>query len=257
VLAWLEEWLQTEWPELKVYCTSVTEQYAQVALSGPRSIELLTPLTETKLDAMPLMSVREAQVAGIPARIFRVSFTGAPGYELAVPASRGYELWTTLVGAGERFGITPYGTEAMHVLRAERGFIIAGQDTDGSVTPIDLGLDHMVSATKSFIGKRSLTRADTRRGDRKQLVGILTEDGTTVLPEGAQIIEEPSLKPPVPMLGHVSSSYFSANCGRPIALALVKAGRSRIGQTLFAAFDGRALAVKVTEPCFLAESARG
>jgi sarcosine oxidase subunit alpha len=153
VLAWLEEWLQTEWPDLRVYCTSVTEQYAQVALSGPCSAELLGPLTDVKLDAMPFMSVREGRVAGIPARVFRISFSGAPGYEIAVPAGRGYELWTTLIGAGERFGITPYGTEAMHVLRAEKGFIV-GHETDGSVTPIDLGAGCMLAREKPSASAR-------------------------------------------------------------------------------------------------------
>ncbi|MCC6535676.1 MAG: sarcosine oxidase subunit alpha family protein [Burkholderiales bacterium] len=256
VLAWLEEWLQTEWPRLRVYCTSVSEQYAQVAIAGPRCADMLAPLTDVKLDAMPPMSVREGSVAGIPARVFRISFSGAPGYEIAVAAGRGVELWTTLMGAGERFGITPYGTEAMHVLRAEKGFIIVGQETDGTVTPLDLGLDRMVAADKFFIGKRSLARADARRTDRKQLVGLLTESPQTVLPEGTQLILEPhdfaaAPRSPVAMAGHVTSSYYSANCGRSIALALVKAGISRLGETLYAPLDGQLVKVTLTAPCFL------
>jgi len=251
VLGWLEEWLQTEWPQLDVYCTSVTEQYAQIALSGPASAELLAPLTTVQLDAMPFMSVREGQVAGISARVFRVSFTGALGYEVQVPASRGYELWTTLMGAGERFGITPYGTEAMHVLRAEKGFIIVGQETDGSVTPVDLGLERMLASGKQYIGKRSLNRPALRGAGRKQLVGLLTDPAGTVLPEGAQLVVEPGGAPPLAMQGHVTSSYFSVNCGRAIALALVKDGVARIGETLYAALPTGAVKTIVTAPTFL------
>jgi sarcosine oxidase, subunit alpha len=251
VLAWLEEWLQTEWPDLKVYCTSVTEHYAQVALSGPASGELLAPLTAIKLDAMPFMSVRVGQVAGIPARVFRVSFTGALGYELAVPAARAHELWTTLIGAGERFGITPYGTEAMHVLRAEKGFIIVGQETDGSVTPVDLGMERMVASGKQFVGKRSLARPDLNRPGRRQLLGLLTEAPEVVLPEGAQLVAEPAFEVPARMEGYVTSSYYSANCGRSIALALVKDGIARLGETLYAVSEGVPVKVTVTAPVFL------
>jgi sarcosine oxidase subunit alpha len=237
VLAWLEEWLQTEWPTLQVHCTSITEQYAQIALAGPRSGELLAPLCSLDIRALPPRSMRVGEVAGIAARIFRLSFAGGPGYEIAVPAGRGYELWTTLMGAGERFGIVPYGTEAMHVLRAERGFIVVGQETDGSVSPLDLGLEGWIAADKLFIGQRSLARPELRRPDRRQLVGLLTDTPAQVLPEGTQLVAEPrALEPPpqtsVPMLGHVTSSYFSPTCGRSIALALVEAGIARIGESL-------------------------
>jgi sarcosine oxidase subunit alpha len=259
VAAWLEEWLQTEWPALAVYCTSVTEQYAQIALSGPRSAELLAPLCNVDIHAMPSMSVRTGEVAGIAARIFRLCFAGGSGYEIAVPAGRGYELWTTLMGAGERFDIAPYGTEAMHVLRAEKGFIIVGQETDGTVTPIDLGLDRLVASDKFFIGKRSLARPDARRTDRRQLVGLLTEKPDEVLAEGTQLVAEPrALLPlpndPVPMLGYVTSSYFSPTCGRSIALALVEAGIARIGETLYAPLASGWAKVTLTEPRFVGNS---
>ena len=259
VLGWLDEWLQTEWPQLRVYCTSVTEQYAQIALSGPHSAQLLAPLAAMDLAAMPSMSLRAGEVAGIAARVFRLSFTGGPGYEIAVPAARGYELWTTLVGAGERFGLTPYGTEAMHLLRAERGFIIVGQETDGSVTPVDLGLDRMLHAEQGFIGARSLARPDARRTNRRQLVGLLTEDPRQVLPEGAQLVAEPhALTPlprrPVPMLGYVTSSYFSPTCGRSIALALVEAGIARIGETLYAPLADGCAKVMLTAPRFVGDA---
>jgi sarcosine oxidase subunit alpha len=154
--------------------------------------------------------------------------------------------------AGAEFDITPYGTEAMHVLRAEKGYVIVGQDTDGSVTVGDLGLDWAISKTKAdFLGKRSLSRPDTQRKDRKQLVGLLTEDPQSVIPEGAQLVNDPRAPMPVPMTGHVSSSYFSACCGHSIAMALVKGGHQRMGETVYAPLaNGRVIAATITEPVF-------
>ncbi len=252
VLAWLEEWLQTEWPELKVYVNSVTESWATAAISGPLARALLGELTGIELsnDAFPHMSVHGARVAGIPARVFRVSFTGETSFEINVPASRGLALWTALMDAGETFGITPFGTEAMHVLRAEKGFIIAGQETDGTVTPMDLGMAWAVSKKKDFIGKRSLSRVDTARADRKQLVGLLTENPREVLPEGAQIVSELKDRPPMPMIGHVTSSYHSANLGRSIALALVKGGRGRMGEQIHVPLIGGTISATIADPVF-------
>ncbi len=252
VLAHLEEWLQTEWPELEIHLTSVTEQFATLSLSGPNARRLLAEFTELDLspNALPHMALAEAEVGGIPARIFRVSFTGEAGYEINVPASRGLALWQAIMTAGAKYNITPFGTEAMHVLRAEKGYIIVGQETDGSVNPHDLGMDWIVSKKKDFIGKRSLTRTDMAKPDRKQLVGLLTEDIDEVLPEGAQLVEHLRDKPPMTMIGHVSSSYHSPNIGRSIALALVKGGRARIGQTIHAPLEGKTLPCKVTEAVF-------
>jgi len=252
VLAWLEEWLQTEWPELKVFCTSVTEQWATISLCGPHARELVAELApELDLDPerFPHMSVREGRVAGVPARVFRISFTGEVGYELQVPASFGLPLWERCMAAGAKYGITPYGTEAMHVLRAEKGYIITGQETDGTVTPFDLGMDGLVSRHKpDFIGKRSLARADMHKADRKQLVGLLPDDPREVLEEGAQIVADPNQTIPMTMIGHVTSSYDSPNLGRAFALALVREGRARIGQKLFVPMIDRMIRVTVTEP---------
>ena len=252
VLAWMEEWLQTEWPELDVYCNSVTEQLATASVSGPLARRLLAELvTGIDLDrgAFPFMHWREGRVAGLPARIARVSFTGESAFEVSVPSGYGLALWTALAQSGQRYGITPYGTEAMHVLRAEMGFIIAGQDTDGTVTPIDLGMERLVSARKDFIGKRSLARADTARMDRKQLVGLLTGNPREVLPEGGQIVETLSERP-MRMIGHVTSSYFSANLGRSIALALVQGGRDRLGNTVMVPLERTVMSARITEPRF-------
>ena len=254
VLNWLERWLQTEWPELQVFLTSVTDRWSVTSIAGPKSRELLESLSEgidLSPEAMPFMSFCEGRVAGIAARVFRISFSGEVAYEINVSADQGLSLWRTVMEAGQHFGITPYGTDAMHVLRAEKGYVIVGQDTDGSVTPIDLGMDWIVSKKKDFIGKRSLFRADTARDNRKQLVGLKTEDSTVVLPEGAQLVNGFSSSRPVPMVGHVTSSYFSATLGHSIALALIKGGRARLGGTVYAPLlDGQLIKATITEPVF-------
>ena len=254
VLGWLESWLQTEWPHMRVYCTSVTEQFAVVAVTGPLARKLMAELTnDIDLDpaTFPFMSFKDGTVAGLPARVYRISFTGELSYEINVQPSYAMTLWRALMAAGEKYGITPYGTEAMHVLRAEKGFIIVGQETDGTVTPHDLGMGWIVSKQKKdFLGKRSLTRPDTARPDRKQLVGLLSENPSEVIPEGGQIVAELKDKPPMAMLGHVTSSYYSPNCGRSIALALVKNGRNRLGETVYVPLEGRTLRAKVSEPKF-------
>jgi sarcosine oxidase, subunit alpha len=254
VLGWLESWLQCEWPDMKVYCTSVTEQWATVAINGPMARRLLGELTsDIPLDnaSFPFMSLREGTVAGIPARVFRISFTGDLSFEVNVPASYGQALWQALITAGEKYQLVTYGTETMHVLRAERGFVIVGQETDGTTTPQDLGMDWIVSKQKpDFFGKRSFSRPDTARGDRKHLVGLLTENPSEVIPEGGQIVAEIKDKPPMDMIGHVTSSYFSPNVGRSIAMAVVKNGRSCMGDTVFIPLVDRTIKAKVTEPKF-------
>ena len=254
VLDWLESWLQTEWPELAVYCTSVTEQWAVAALCGPNARRLLgelCPDLDLSAAAFPHMTWRAAEVAGLPARIFRIGFTGELSYEINVPAGHGPALWAALMAAGEKYAITPFGTEAMHVLRAEVGFIMVGQETDGTVTPDDLGLGRMVSSKKDFLGKRSLFRADSTRPDRPQLVGLLTGDPGLRLPEGAQLIPGTDPSPPQQGIGHVTSSYNSPNLGRTFALALLQGGRERLGETVHVAYDGRAVPAEVTAPRFL------
>jgi len=241
-----------------VYATSVTEQWAVASLNGPNSRKLLEELTDLPLDSesFPFLSMKETTVAGIPARIYRISFTGELAFEINVPARYGLALWEALMEAGNKCDICPYGTEAMHVLRAEKGFIIVGQDTDGTMTPMDLDMNWIVSKKKQdFLGKRSFSRTDTMRKGRKQLVGLLTEDKKFVLPEGAHVVDSIKPKPPMKMLGHVSSSYMSPNLGRSIAMALIKDGLNRKGQTLdVALIDGTSQKVKVTDPVFFDKS---
>ncbi|WP_225094649.1 sarcosine oxidase subunit delta family protein [Streptomyces sp. CoH27] len=253
VLDWMEEWLQTEWPDLRVHCTSVTEQWATVALVGPKSravLGALAPRLAVANDDFPFMAWRETTVAGIDARVCRISFSGELAYEINVSPWDALALWEAVYEAGAPYGITPYGTETMHVLRAEKGYPIIGQDTDGTVTPQDLGMSWAVSKKKpDFIGKRSYARADTVRPDRKHLVALLPDDTGALLPEGTQLVADSELPaPPVPMLGHVTSSYRSAALGRTFALALIKGGRDRIGDRLYAPVGDRLLPVTVAGP---------
>jgi len=254
VLAWMERWLQTEWPHLKVYLTSVTDHWATTAVVGPKSRALLKTLChDVDFDdaAFPFMSYRAGTVAGIPARIMRISFSGERSYEVNVPAAHGLPVWEAIQDAGQAFGVTPYGTETMHVLRAEKGYIIVGQDTDGSVSPLDLGMGGMVSQTKDCIGKRSLVRSDTARDDRKQLVGLMTDDPHLVLQEGAQIVENAAPAIPAPDLGHVTSSYASPTLNRSIAMALVRGGLARMGERVFVFMHGaRTAGATITSPVF-------
>ena len=257
VLAWLEEYLQTEWPDLRVYLTSVTEQWAVASICGPESPKLAAELfddIDADPEAFPFLSHTSGHIAGVPVRVFRISFTGEISYEINVPARYGLWLWRLIEERGATYGLTAYGTEGMHLLRAEKGFIIAGQDTDGTVTPLDLGMRWAVKNSADFIGRRSLFRSDTARPDRRQLVGLLTKDPAVVLGEGAQVIAEPAERSPrTPMIGHVTSSYRSPNLGRAIALALVEGGRHREGETVHVARrDAAPVAATITGPDFLA-----
>jgi sarcosine oxidase subunit alpha len=275
----LEDYLQTEWMDLKVYLTSVTEQWATVAVAGPKArmlVERLCSDIDFDPEAFPFMTFREGTVNGISARVFRISFTGELSYEINVAWHHGRALWDALMDAGADLDVTPYGTETMHVLRAEKGFIIVGQETDGTMTADDLGMNWIVSKKKhDFIGKRSLSRPDNLREDRKQLVGILPEDGSFVLPEGAQLVQKavslpkvaqfqpPGLKgepiyrqkkegrgAPIPIEGHVTSSYWSDALDRSFGLALIKNGRARHGELLHAPLEDRTLAVRIVDPVF-------
>jgi sarcosine oxidase, subunit alpha len=254
VLAHMEDYLQTEFTDLRVWLTSTTEQWATIAVQGPRARETIAPLIEgvdLSNGAFPHMSVHEASVCGAPCRLMRVSFTGELGYEINVPSHLGRAVWEAAWREVQKRGGCVYGTEAMHVMRAEKGYVIVGQETDGTVTLADLGLDRAIGKIKKdFVGKRSLTRPDMLADNRKQLVGLLTDNPAIALEEGAQVTD--SASPPIgsSALGHVTSSYHSATLGRPIALALVAAGRSRIGAKLHVPMPGGAVGVTVVGPVF-------
>jgi sarcosine oxidase subunit alpha len=232
----------------------VTEHWAASVVTGPRARTLLERVVtgvDLSNQAFPHLSMRAGRVAGIPVRVYRISFTGELSYEVHVAADHGLAIWEALFAAGADLGVTPYGTEATHVLRADKGYIIIGQETDGTVTPVDLGLDWAIAKSKpDFIGKRSLARPAITAADRKQLVGLRPVDDRTMLTEGAQLTEDDRATIPVPMLGHVTSSYWSDAAGGPIALALLRNGRARHGDVIHARHAGKATACRVCEPIF-------
>ena len=254
VLALMEDYLQTEWSDLSAWLTSTTEQWAVIAVQGPAARAVLQSLVEDinlAPDALPHMAVARGHICGVPLLLFRVSFTGELGFEVNVPADFGHAVWEAIYAAGQPHGMTAYGTETMHVLRAEKGYIIVGQDTDGTVTPDDVGLSWAIGQAKpDFVGKRSLARPAMCAPQRKQLVGLLSIDPHTVLEEGAQIVETPGQRAPMRLIGHVSSSYYSAVLGRSIALALVAGGRARSGQTLYVPMPAGDVPAQVVSPVF-------
>ena len=255
ISAWLEEWLQTEWTQYKVFVTPVTEQWAQFAIAGPRAREVLAKLGpdfDVSNEAFPHMSFKIGRMGGYPVRVFRISFSGEQSYEVATPANLGRGLWDAILAAGEEFGIEAYGTEALHVLRAEKGYIVVGDETDGTTTPIDVGLEGLVSKKKAdFIGKRSLEQSYLKGPNRKQLVGLLTEDPNEVLPDGAYAVREVKDKPPMAMIGQVTSTYMSPTLGRSIAMALIENGRARMGETIsFPLEGGKVVKAKLVSPVF-------
>jgi sarcosine oxidase, subunit alpha len=253
--AWLEEWLQTEWTQYKVFVTPVTEQWAQFAVAGPHARDVLSKLTpdfDISNEAFPHMSFKEGKIGGYPVRVFRISFSGELSYEVATPANFGQGLWNAVMDAGDEFGLSAYGTEALHVLRAEKGYIVVGDESDGTVTPIDVGLEGMVSKKKpDFIGKRSLEQSFLKGPNRKQLVGLLTEDPTDVLPDGAYAVAAVKDKPPMEMIGQVTSSYMSPTLGRSIAMALIQNGRARMGEVIsFPLEGGKVMKATITDTVF-------
>jgi sarcosine oxidase subunit alpha len=232
----------------------VTDHWSTFPVVGPRSRDLIGAVCsdlDASNEAFGFMTWRDTSLDGVPVRVARISFSGELAYEVNVVHRHARAVWQKLIGAGKAWDITPYGTETMHVLRAEKGYPIIGQDTDGTVTPQDLGMSWAVSKKKpDFVGKRSFARAENQNPLRKQLVGLLPTDRETRLPEGSQLVDcgegNTLPPPPVPMLGHVTSSYYSPELGGTFALALVKAGRSRVGDVLQVPIDGRLVSVEVT-----------
>ena len=256
IAAWLEEWLQTEWTQYKVFRSApVTEQWSQFAMTGPHARDVLAKLEpdfDISNEAFPHMSYVSGKLGGFPVRVFRISFSGEQSYELATPTGYGLSLWKAIQDAGAEFGLETYGTEALHVLRAEKGYIVIGDETDGTTTPDDVGFGGLVSKKKAdFIGKRSLEQAELKRPNRKQLVGLLTEDPNEVLPDGAYAVAEVKDKPPMKMIGQVTSTYMSPTLGRSIAMALIENGRARMGETIsFPLAGGKVVKAKITSHVF-------
>jgi len=255
VMNHMEDYLQTEVPHMKVWLTSASEQWAVIAVQGPKARDIIAPLVEgidMSNETFPHMSVREGKICGVPTRLFRMSFTGEAGFEVNVPADYGQAVWEAIWAQAEPLGACAYGTEAMHVLRAEKGYIIVGQDTDGTVTPDDANLGWAISKKKTdFVGIRGLKRADLVKDGRKQLVGLKTKDPKVVLEEGAQLVADPNQPVPMTMLGHVTSAYWSENLGQSIAMGLVAGGKAKMGQTLYVPMADKTIAVEVCDCVFV------
>ncbi|MEL6522436.1 MAG: glycine cleavage T C-terminal barrel domain-containing protein, partial [Pseudomonadota bacterium] len=252
---WIEDWLQTEWWDWQVYAANLTEQYAQVAVVGPKARTLLERLggsIDLGRDALPFMGWAAGTIGDFQARIFRISFSGELSYEVAVPAGQGAAFWERLLDAGEDLGVMPYGTEALHVMRAEKGFIMIGDETDGTVIPQDLGLHWAISGKKpDYLGKRAQARSHLTDDARWRLVGLETVDGS-VLPDGAYAVSPGhNENGQRNMIGRVTSTYHSPTLGKGIALGLVQNGPDRMGDLLdFPGTDGKTYQAKIVDPVF-------
>ncbi len=251
---WMEDWLQCEWWDWKVYTANLTEEYAQIAVVGPKAREVLQKLggMDVSKEALPFMEWRAGKLGGVRARVFRISFSGELSYEIAVPASDGLGFWKKLIAAGEEFGIMPYGTEALHVMRAEKGFIMIGDETDGTVIPQDLGLGWAISKKKDdYIGKRAQARAEMVRPDRWRLVGLESVGGG-VLPEAGYVPSAgTNANGQKNVIGRVTSTYHSPTLGRGIAMALIANGPERMGEVVRVSGDsGAPMEAKIVSPVF-------
>ncbi len=252
--AWMEDWLQCEWWDWKVYVANVTEQYAQVAVVGPKARQLLEKLggMDVSKETLPFMQWADGTLGGFPVRVYRISFSGELSYEIAVAASQGRAFWDRLLKDGEEFGIMPYGTEGLHVMRAEKGFIMIGDETDGTVIPQDLGLGWAISKKKDdYLGKRAQERSHMADPERWKLVGLETLDGS-VIPDGAYAVGEGyNANGQRQTQGRVTSTYYSPTLKRGIAMGLVYRGPERMGEIIeFPKVDGTSVKAKIVDQVF-------
>ena len=236
VLSHLEYYLQIVWPELNVNVVSTTEQWAGAAIAGPKSRDMLSKLfpdLNVSNEALPFMGYIESNLFGVPARIFRISFSGELAFEVNVESNYGLFMWEKMMEIGQEFNNQPYGTEALSTLRIEMGHV-AGPELDGRTIPQDVSLDGLVSKKKDFIGKNSLGKEAFTLENRQKIVGLVPTDRKSSIPEGSHLVENEKAKLPNPKLGHVSSSCWSVENNNPFSLAIVNDGKNMIGKKLFA-----------------------
>ena len=250
----MEEWLQTEWWDWKVYVANVTEQYAQVAVVGPNARKCLEKLggMDVSKDALGFMEWMDGELGGFKVRVYRISFSGELSYEIAIDASHGQAFWDALIAAGRDLGVMPYGTECLHILRAEKGFIMIGDESDGTIIPQDLGLHWAISKKKEdFLGKRAQQRNHMTDPKRWQLVGLETTDGAT-LPDGAYAVAPgENANGQRNVQGRVTSTYHSPTLGKGIAMGLVLNGPDRMGEVMtFPGTDGTQYEARIVDPVF-------
>ena len=252
VVARLEEWRQDRFDPSGVFIHNLTAHWATLTATGPRAKALVASLSlGVDLDdaALPHMAVAQGSFEGGPARVARVSFTGDRSYEISVPAAKAPALWDAMIEAGRTLDAVLMGSEALLLLRAEKGFIIAGKDTDGTSMPHDLGITGPRDKRQGeYVGKRSLFTENAMREDRQQLVGLSVADGGPVLPTGAHVLDETGDRRR--SAGYVTSSYESSAVGRPIALGLVERGMSRMGEEVSLFHLGSTRRAVIAQPCF-------
>ena len=254
VLEHLEFYAQTVWPELHVHLTSVSDQWAGMALAGPHSRNVLGTLigeSEASNENLPYMGFLSSEIEGAPVRIFRVSFSGELGYEIHIPSKFAQTVWQTVLAAGREWDIAPYGMEAMTVMRIEKGHVVSAE-LDGRTTAADLGFERMMKKDVDFVGKRLAERTALVSAGRKQLVGVVSLNGRPI-PKGAQIVEVNDSQPPAKSKGHVTSSCYSPLMDKEIGLALVADGRQVYGKEYYAAspLTGRSVPVEVVHHIFV------
>ncbi len=253
VMEHLEFYAQTVWPQLKVHLTSITDQWAGMALAGPHSRDVLSVLIgerQASDEHLPYMGFLTANVAGIEVNVFRVTFSGELGYEIHMPWTAAVDVWESVLEAGEKWDIAPYGLEAMSVLRIEKGHVVA-TELDGRTTAADLGFARMMKSDKDFIGRQMAAREALCADSRLQLVGLRSQSGRPI-PKGAQIVEQSTIAAAKDSQGHVTSTCYSPNLDQEIGLALLAGGRQLEGKVLFAAspVNGRIVPVEVVPHVF-------
>ena len=251
----IEHALQVLWPDLKAYATPVSEEWFAAAIAGPKARDYLAaiaPELDVSNEGLPMMRLAETMIAGVPARVMRMSYSGELSFEINVPADWGGHVWAHMISTGNSYGLTAYGTEAMGALRIEKGHV-THSEADGRTTPDDLGLGRMASRKKDAIGVRALDLPALQESGRKQLVGLVADDPAAAFPQGAQVTAEALGDQPRPSLGHVSSYAYSSELKRMVALALLKDGRALHGQTVHVVslIMGVAAAAKVTDPVMI------
>lgn len=252
MFAAIEEWLACEWPDLAVLAADVTTSWAVWTVAGREARTLLERLPGTIAlvpDAFPHLASREGEIAGVPARVQRVSFTGELSYEIAVPAEAATMLGERLLDLGADLGIRLFGIEALMLLRTEKGFLHVGSDTDGATMPHDVGFGAAMARKQGdFVGRGALALADAQRAGRRQLVGLVPVDGDAPLALGGHVIAA-GAPAPGPTLGWVTSSHPSVALPHPVALGLVADGPARIGETVEVWDLGTRRAARIVEPC--------
>jgi sarcosine oxidase subunit alpha len=251
VAAWLEEWRQCEWPHLRVIVVPVTDQWATVALTGQHArtiLQRLKPEIDLSNEAFPHLSFRATKLLGGEVRIYRVSFSGELTYEINIPADKGAALWAALLEEGRSLGIESFGVDALLHMRLEKGFLHVGADTDGTTVPDDVGFGKPAASKQShYIGKRSLTLPEHVRPDRLQLIGLAGE-GAAALPVGSHLRLPGSGEPTD---GWVTSAGALSTDGTPVAMAVLRAGRSQLNQVVTVHDGGRVVTTaRVVAPMF-------